>query len=106
MLGRKTFARQGRTVLYAAFKSERADAILKELSFIDKTFVGFFGGKILDSAIVGLICYVFCMIMTRADGTAPMYGPKYGITFVTPTMTLINMAFGKPMVKVIIMQNT
>lgn len=64
LLGRKTFARQAKAVLYAVFKSERADSILKEVRFIDKTFVGFFGGKILDSAIVGVICYVFCMIMT------------------------------------------
>lgn len=64
LLGRKTFARQGKAVLYAAVKSERADKILKELRFVDKTFVGFFGGKILDSFIVGVICYVFCMIMT------------------------------------------
>lgn len=64
LLGRRTFARQGKAVLYAMFKGDRADKILKEVSFIDKTFVGFFGGKILDSAIVGVICYVFCMIMT------------------------------------------
>ena len=86
LLGRKTFARQGRAVLYAAFKSERADAILKELSFIDKTFVGFFGGKILDSAIVGLICYVFCMIMTFTMGfpNAMLISVIVGVTNVIP----------------------
>ncbi len=64
LLGRKTFARQAKIVLYAVFKSSRAEKILNEFAFIDKTFVGFFGGKILDSAIVGLICYVFCLIMS------------------------------------------
>ncbi len=86
LLGRKTFARQGRAVLYAAFKSERADIIMKELAFIDKTFVGFFGGKILDSAIVGLICYVFCIIMTFTMGfpNAMLISVIVGVTNVIP----------------------
>lgn len=63
LAGRKKFAKHGRALIYAVFKPDRAEALLQEARFIDSTFVGFFGGKILDSAIVGLICYVFCMIM-------------------------------------------
>lgn len=64
LAGRKKFAKHGKALVYSIFKPERAEALLREFSFIDGIFVGFFGGKILDSAIVGLICYVFCMIMT------------------------------------------
>lgn len=64
LAGRKKFAKHCKALLYAIFRPERADALIKEASFIDTTFVGFFGGKILDSAIVGLICYIFCMVMT------------------------------------------
>lgn len=64
LVGRKKFSKHGKALAYALFKPERADALLKEFAYIDNTFVGFFGGKILDSAIVGLICYVFCMVMT------------------------------------------
>lgn len=86
LLGRKTFARQGKAVLYAVLKSDRADAVMKELRFIDKTFVGFFGGKILDSAIVGLICYVFCIIMTFTMGfpNAVLISVIVGVTNVIP----------------------
>lgn len=86
LLGRKTFARQGKAVLYAAMKSERADAVLREMRFIDKTFVGFFGGKILDSAIVGLICYVFCVIMKFTMGfpNAVLISVIVGVTNVIP----------------------
>ncbi|MDE6889182.1 MAG: AI-2E family transporter [Eubacterium sp.] len=86
LLGRKTFARQGKAVLYAVLKSDRADAVMKELQFIDKTFVGFFGGKILDSAIVGLICYVFCIIMTFTMGfpNAVLISVIVGVTNVIP----------------------
>ena len=64
LLDRRRFARHGKALLYSMFKPERADKVVHEFSFIDRTFVGFFGGKILDSAIVGLICYIFCMIMS------------------------------------------
>ena len=86
LLGRKTFARQGKAVLYAVFKGERADAVMRELRFIDKTFVGFFGGKILDSAIVGVICYVFCLIMTFTMGfpNAVLISVIVGVTNVIP----------------------
>ena len=86
LLSRKRFAKHGRAVIYALFKPARAEALLKEVSFIDTTFVGFFGGKILDSAIVGLICYVFCMIMTFAAGfqNAVLISVIIGVTNVIP----------------------
>lgn len=64
LCSRKTFARQGKAVLYALVQGHTAEKVIEELRFIDKTFVGFFGGKILDSAIVGLICYAFCLLMS------------------------------------------
>ena len=86
LLGRKTFARHGKALIYSVFKPERADKVVKEFSFIDKTFVGFFGGKILDSAIVGLICYVFCAIMTVVAGfqNAVLISVIIGVTNVIP----------------------
>lgn len=86
LAARKTFTRQGKALVYAALKPERAEAVLKELAFIDKTFVGFFGGKILDSAIVGLICYVFCAIMSVVAGfqNAVLISVIIGVTNVIP----------------------
>ena len=86
LLGRKTFAKHGKALIYAAFKPERAEALLKEFFFIDRTFVGFFGGKILDSAIVGLICYIFCMVMTVVAGfqNAVLISVIIGVTNVIP----------------------
>ena len=48
--------------------------------------LGFFGGKILDSAIVGLICYVFCLAMTFAAGfqNAVLISVIIGVTNVIP----------------------
>ena len=68
LCSRKKFARQGKAVVYSILKPKYADALMKELEFMDKTFDGFLSGKILDSAIVGLICYGFCLIMTFTRG--------------------------------------
>lgn len=61
LCSRKTFFRQANQLLYAALKRERADALIKEIRSADRIFTGFFVGKILDSTIIGLLCYVFCL---------------------------------------------
>lgn len=86
LLGRKKLARHGKAVVYALLKPATGDKVLEELRFVDKTFVGFFGGKILDSAIVGLICYVFCVIMSIVAGfqNAVLISVIIGVTNVIP----------------------
>ena len=68
LLERKTFGRQGKAVLYAIFSPKISDKIMDELEFIDNIFVGFFGGKIVDSAIIGVITYIFCLILSFTNG--------------------------------------
>lgn len=65
---RKGLARHAKAVLYAMLKPHHADALMNELEFVDRTFVGFFNGKILDSVIVGVICFMFCWIMSVISG--------------------------------------
>ena len=86
LLDRKRFARHGKALVYSIFKPERADRVIHEFSFIDRTFVGFFGGKILDSAVVGLICYGFCAIMSVAAGfqNAVLISVIIGVTNIIP----------------------
>ena len=86
LLGKSNFARQGKMLLYSFFKKDTAEKILQELKFVDKIFVGFFGGKILDSAIVGLICYAFCLFMQIAFGmkNAVLIAVIVGVTNIIP----------------------
>ncbi len=86
LLDRKVLAGQAKLVLYAVFKEKWADKILEEVTFVDKTFVGFFGGKILDSAIVGVLCYIFCLIMTFAMDfpNAVLISVIVGVTNIIP----------------------
>lgn len=86
LASRKRFACHAKAVVYAVFKPEWADKLLEECVHINVTFVGFFGGKILDSAIVGLICYIFCAIMSVAAGfqNAVLISVIIGVTNVIP----------------------
>ncbi len=86
LCARKTFARQGRAVIYAIFKAETADRIVDEVHFINETFDGFISGKVLDSAVVGLICYAFCMILavTRGFSNSVLISIIIGVTNIIP----------------------
>ncbi len=63
LYGRKKFAAQAKLCLYSIFSKKRADWILKEATYADRMFSGFLSGKLLDSAIIGVICAIVCSIL-------------------------------------------
>ena len=54
------FAAQIKKGLFAIFKEKTAEGILDFGKYTNKSFGGFISGKIIDSAIIGVICFV-CM---------------------------------------------
>ena len=82
LASRKKFAVQGKIVLYSIVKTKWADKILTELKYADNTFVGFINGKILDSAIIGVICYVCCLIFKFPN--AMLVSVIVGVTNIIP----------------------
>lgn len=54
--GRKRFGKQARLIVRSMFSDRWANRILEEVEFIDRMFGGFIDGKIIDSAIVGVLC--------------------------------------------------
>lgn len=86
---RKIFARQAKMLLYAVFRPKAADLIFEEVKYADRMFSGFLRGKVLDSAIVGVICFTFLKIMNYPDvmlisvivgvtNIIPFFGPFIG----------------------------
>ena len=69
-------------LLFSMASLERADKFLDALSFTHRTFMGFISGKLLDSAIIGLICYVVCLILRMPY--APLVSIIIGLTNVIP----------------------
>ncbi len=86
---RKKFARQSVLLVRSALKPSWADLFLKEVAFIDQMFGGFIDGKILDSAIIGVLCYIGCLIfrfpnplliaaIVGITNVIPFFGPFIG----------------------------
>ena len=100
-----------RRLTYGLFGIETAEKIRDGLAFTDKTFMGFINGKLLDSAIIGLICYIVCAILNMpyallvsvivgVTNIIPFFGPFIGavpsaliILMVDPMKTLIFVIF-------------
>ena len=68
--------------LYSLFSVEKAEQIREAISFTDRTFMGFITGKLLDSAIIGLICYIVCAILRMPY--ALLVSAIVGITNIIP----------------------
>jgi predicted PurR-regulated permease PerM len=98
-------------LLYSIFSVDVAKKLLDYLDFVDRTFMGFITGKLLDSAIVGLICYIFCAIVgmpyallvsviVGVTNIIPFFGPFIGavpsafiILMVSPIKCLVFVIF-------------
>ena len=68
--------------LYALTREDIAHKVLVECKFAKHVFEGFFIGKVLDSLIIGLICYICCVIMQFPY--PPLIAVIIGITNVIP----------------------
>ena len=64
LLGSKsTFLAQAKKMIYGIFRKKTADAVIHYVRLTNDMFSGFIVGKIVDSTIVGIICFVCMSIM-------------------------------------------
>ena len=82
LANRKLFKRQGVLLIRGALKPKWADLVLDEIAFVDKMFGGFIEGKIVDSIIIGILCYIGCWIFRFPS--ALMVSAIIGVTNVIP----------------------
>ena len=85
----ENFTAAFRRWIYSAFSLETAEKLREAIAFTDRTFMGFITGKLLDSAIIGLICYIVCAILRMpyallvsaivgVTNIIPFFGPFIG----------------------------
>ena len=79
---KKTFSAQAKKMLYALCKKEYADVILHYVKITDHMFSGFIVGKIVDSAIMGVIC--FCVMQVFGLPYAMLVSVIVGVTNIIP----------------------
>lgn len=82
LASRKRFAQQAKMILYSAVPNPWAQRILDEVKYADRMFGGFINGKILDSAIIGVLCYIVCLIVRFPS--ALLVSVIIGVTNVIP----------------------
>lgn len=51
-------------LLYCLFNAKNAKKISDAVKFVDRTFMDFISGKIVDSFIVGVLCYICCLLLS------------------------------------------
>ena len=89
LASRKKFSKQGVLVVRSLMKPRWADLILEEIAYVDKMFGGFIDGKLVDSAIIGVLCYVGCSalrfpnallvsVIVGVTNIIPFFGPFLG----------------------------
>ena len=82
LAGRKKLARQSVLIIRSLFKPRWAELLLGEVAFVDRMFGGFIDGKLLDSAIIGILCYLGCLVFRFPN--ALLVSAIVGITNVIP----------------------
>lgn len=86
---RKLFGAQAGLILHGVFSDKWAKIIEKEILYTDKMFNGFLVGKIIDSAIIGLLCFAgtsimgfeapaFISVIIGITNIIPFFGPFIG----------------------------
>lgn len=87
---KEKFIAQGQKLILAVFKKERADQIFELGRLSNQTFGGFINGKILDSIIIGIICFIMMNILklpmailisviVGLTNIIPFFGPFIGM---------------------------
>ena len=89
LYGKETYIAHGKQFLYCIFHPQTANNIIRDLQFVDKTFGGFIVGKIVDSIIIGILCYIgttllnlpyslLVSVVVGVTNVIPFFGPYIG----------------------------
>lgn len=100
LMGKERFVGQSKKVVYAVFKPVRGNVIIEVVRKSHEIFGGFISGKILDSIIIGLLCYIGLVILDMPyallvsafvglTNVVPFFGPFIGAI---PSVIIITLA--------------
>ena len=88
MADKEGFIAKAKMLTYAIFNTQHANFIIHSMRFTNRTFIGFFSGKILDSAII-VLCYIgmnflnmpyilLISVIIGVTNVIPFFGPYLG----------------------------
>lgn len=82
LANKERFIGQGKKIIYALFKTKTANTTLEILRDSNQIFTGFLTGKVIDSFIIGVICFV-CLSILQMPYTL-LVSVIVGITNIVP----------------------
>ena len=110
LVSKESFAGQSKKIIYAIWEEETANKLISNIRFVNATFGGFINGKLVDSLIIGLICFIgmtllqlpyplLISVIVGITNIIPFFGPYLGAI---PSIVLILMVNPKQAVLFII----
>lgn len=89
LCSKERFAGQSKKIIYAIFSTKTANNLIRDFRFISDTFIGFISGKIVDSIIIGIICFIgtsllnipyafLVSVIVGITNIIPFFGPYLG----------------------------
>ena len=89
LAGKDRLVPQLKKLIYAVLPKRSSDRLLEICNQANRVFVGFINGKIIDSAIIGVLCFALCLILripypmlvsvtVGVTNIIPFFGPIIG----------------------------
>ena len=86
---KESLSAQGKKFIYSVLPLKAANIVVAEFQFIKKAFSGFIIGKLIDSLIIGILCYIgslifqfpYALLLSVIVGVTnmiPVFGPFIG----------------------------
>lgn len=99
LVSKEMFAGQGKKICYALLEEDSANATIRNIRFVHRTFGGFISGKLVDSLIIGMLCFIgmtllnlpyplLISVIIGVTNIIPFFGPFIGAI---PSIILILM---------------
>ncbi len=82
LFDKERYSAQSKKLLYACLKRETANNLINNLRYSDKIFGGFITGKVIDSIIIGIMCYIGVLII--GTNVPVLIAVVVGVTNVIP----------------------
>ena len=111
LLSKDRFIGQIKKMIYTFMKPEKANILLSISRQVDKIFGGFISGKLIDSLIIGILCFIgvsilkmpyplLISVVVGVTNVIPFFGPFIGaipcaflVLILSPTKCLIFLIF-------------
>ena len=103
MFNKDLLTGQAKKLVYAFWKTKTANFIINEVRSVHRTFIGFISGKVIDSIIIGLLCFIgtsiigtpyaaLVSVIIGVTNVIPFFGPYLGAIPCTIFILIVDLA--------------